>query len=307
MRRPGRIGGIIAIVCVAAVAVPAALGATSAVRPTTASNRAAARRDAVRLLGLLRLPADATASATEPRGAGYALQAPPASGAAGGSADAHAWWIVPRNPAAVLAWVRAHAPRGARMSGTGSGDDSRTGYRYEILGYAWPPIAGVLAGRQLTITVTALSGGETALLADAAATWIVTRSPLERIPTATRAITITSTPFGAPATTTTVTDAGRVDRIVALFNAMPIVQPIPVFCPVELLQGSVKLTFAFQAAPGGASLARATFTQYLHFSASGPCNAVDLTIGGRVETPLLGGDVVTKVQRILGTTLTSRG
>ena len=78
-------------------------------------------------------------------------------------------------------------------------------------------------------------------------------------------------------------------------------------CPAELIDGARVMAFRFRADAGAPVLAQATYTDYLPLgSPSGPCKPVDFAVRGRSEAPLIGGDFVVQVERIVGTGLTSR-
>ncbi|HEX4008607.1 MAG TPA: hypothetical protein VHX62_01280 [Solirubrobacteraceae bacterium] len=273
--------------------------------PTLAANRAAAHADAPELLAALRLPSGATRLPAEPAGDHGFLKATPALNPTSAHAVVHAWWRVSGDAAGVLAYVRAHAPAGARPGGTGEIIDTHTGASARTLDYDWPPIAGVLGERELAVTVMTLPGGVAGVLAEAESDWIVPRPASERIPSAVREIDIAvakpDQPAGAPRS---VTSRARVRRIVALFNAMPITQPAWYSCPAEMLSGSRRLTFTFRARVGGPALARATYADYRPLNApSGPCTPIQLTIGGRAQDGLIGGYFIRRIDRMLDANL----
>jgi hypothetical protein len=272
--------------------------------PTLAANRGAARRDARYLLSRLRVPPGATSVSAQPAGADGWLKAAPAL--TGTSAGAHAWWTVPGTPDAVLADIRSRPPVGATLLGTATAGNSRTGRMVQELDYGWPAIPGVIRSRQLAISVTTVSGGVTGVLVQAESEWTVPRPASERVPAGTHEIDITVAPPGGPVTRTlAVTDPGKIRRIVALFDAMPIAQPGTYACPLEL--NPRLLTFTFRAAPDGAALAQATYTAFGSNPGSGLCSPIQFTIAGRRQDPLIGGAFVTQVQRMLGVTLVKGG
>jgi hypothetical protein len=151
--------GIVALV-VAGSAAPSAVA-------SPASYAAAARADAAQLLTRLSLPPGSTPSAGAPA-AGLADPAigPPATP---NVVDEHAWWVVPGPPAAALAYVDSHRPAGSQPAGTGSGNDVTS---HE---FAWFPVAGVLATRELVVAVAALPDGSTGLRADSQVVWLTPR------------------------------------------------------------------------------------------------------------------------------------
>jgi hypothetical protein len=304
------------------VAVGAALGAVAGTAfsgavgaaPTPAGNRHAAQVDAIRLLGRLRLPAAASRSPTDPPHSGDWLKPAPGLTATTARIDAHAWWRVPGTPAAVLAYIRAHPPTGSRLFATGSGHIGPPGRpapgasdNAQSVDFSWPPPGGVLRFRELAVTVTALPGGQTGVLGQAESDWIVPRPASERIPAATREVDVTSAATGRPTISLRVTRSATVRRIVAIFDALPIAQPVFYGCPLLTSEGAHVITFRFRAGPQGRELAQATYTAYAHLATSGPCNAIALTIGGRRQTALIGGDFMRPIQRLVHTSLTGGG
>jgi hypothetical protein len=172
-----------------------------------------------------------------------------------------------------------------------------------MVDYTWSPVPGILGYREVQVTVTALPGAVTGVLAESQSDWIVPRPHSERIPPTVRQIVITSRKPGHRPTSTRVTDRRKVSQVVAVFNAMPIVQPIIFSCPL-LLTGSPVVTFTFRTRPSGRTTAHASFTEFPHLGAgSGPCNPVELRIHGRPQDPLTGGHFVSRLEKILGVDL----
>jgi hypothetical protein len=222
------------------------------------------------------------------------------------TADVHIWWRVTGVDQSVLAFLQAHPPRGSRLETKGSASGP-TGVS-EQLGFEWRPIPGVLGSRELHVTVTALPGGFTGVLAQAESTWIVARPRSERIPATTSEIDVTSSKLGGPvAVSRSVTDPAQVHQIVSLLNAMPVTQPGIFSCPALIGAGAHVIDLKFRAGAGGPVLAEATYTNFSSTPvASGPCTPVQLTLGGRRQHPLIGGDLVERLQRILGVRLVGR-
>jgi len=96
-------------------------GAVAAGGSATA-DRARARSEARRLLGAVRLPAGAVRVPGEPAGDHRALARPGYDVATPNLVDAHAFWTVPGSSAAVLVYVAARLPAGARPTFTEAGN-----------------------------------------------------------------------------------------------------------------------------------------------------------------------------------------
>jgi hypothetical protein len=286
-----RLGLPIALLAVAALAA-AALAA-----PTTTGNRRLARRDAPQLLARLKLPARAERSPSEPGGDGGWLARPASISGTEVVTDNHGWWrITGTTPPAVIAYIEAHPPFGSTPAGvSGSfGGDGFAGQSYTV---QWPTRAGRLSSRQLIVEAVNLRDGAVGVRADAEDVWIVTRSPHERVPSGVHEIDVTSAePAKSPIVSRSVTDPAKVRRIIDLIDRMPVVQPAVYSCPAEFVVPIV--TFEFRAAAGGAVLADAQASDYGY--PSEPCNPIDFSIGNRAQKPLIGGNFLATVQRMLG-------
>jgi hypothetical protein len=291
------VGGVVAVAVAPVVVGVAAAGSGSA-------NRAASRRDVRFLLAKLVLPPGATRLVAEPPGDhDYLKGNGPLEGDAARSL-AHSWWEVAGTPADVLAYVRAHPPAGGTLFGTGTAGNVRTGTSAVSVYYQWPAVGDVLGYRELAVTATALPDGETGIVAEAQSDWIVPRPTSERIPSSTGEIDITSgAPGQPPEESLSVTDPSQVRKIVSLIDALPVAQPIIYGCPPQIDPRLVTMTF--RPATGGLTLAVLTYSAFRPWSGpGGGCNPVELTIGGRHQDPLIGGDFLDTIGRLLGRSLT---
>jgi hypothetical protein len=267
------------------------------------ANQAASRRDARYLLGKLELPAQATRLGSEAHGDhGYLKVSGVLEGDAAHSL-AHGWWELPGTPDGVIAYVRAHAPAGGTLSGTGRAGNAFNGTSAESLSYQWPPVRNVLGSRELAVTATALPDGKTGVLAETQSDWIVRRPAAEQIPPTTRVIDVTSGVEGQPPVESlSVSNRSEVRKIVKLINGLPIAQPIVYACP--LLTDPRIITMTFRTVTGG-PLAIMTYDDFRPWSGpSEGCKTVDLTIAGRRQDPLIGGYFVQTIGRILDKPLT---
>jgi hypothetical protein len=280
------VGGLLAVGAVA-LALPIAAGGRSA-----ADNRSRAEAEAPRLLGLIRLPPNASRSATEPSGDNGVLATPTYNEATPNLIDAHAWWTVPGQAAGVLAYVAAHIPRGARRFMSGSGNAAPG---YAVDSWTLSPIAGVVSERVIAVTVVQLNRNTTGVRADGEAIWIVPRPAWEAIPAGVRKALIRAASEHVPAGrrlldngsyTLTGADARRLASVI---NRLALVQPGVFHCPAGF---SAHVYLRFLSATGH-TLARAVE------SPTG-CASVTLTLGGRRGPPLLDYPSVTsELQRLL--------
>lgn len=226
--------GVAVVLLTVALAVAAVLGAYAnlASGAPAAGNKARAQSDATSLLEGLVLPQGATQTSTEPGGDGGVL-ATPASGppATPNVVDDHAWWTVPGSPQSVLAYLDAHAPAGSAPDLRGSGTDpSRKPSDFWWVGFARPPITGVLDIRWLIVEVVQLPDGSTGLRADAEVVWITPRPPSEQIPAGATQLRVgvssAKTNLQPPFT---VTEQSQIEAVAALLNALPCSRREPAF------------------------------------------------------------------------------
>jgi hypothetical protein len=263
------------------VAVPGTVAmAAGPSHQTAAANRASARVEAARLLGLVRLPAGTARSADDPTGGRHVLGQPTYNEATPNLVDAHAWWTTSARSSSVLAYVAAHLPVGARRSGYGSGSGPPGTVTTAFATFSLPSVAGVLTERTIGVTVATLADGVTAVRTDGEAVWLTPRPSWERIPAAVRSVTLTASgqandgrvgPVSAPRTLT----GDRARRLVSFINRAAVVQPGVRACPAAF-DDSVKLQFM-----------RADGTAVAH-AVEDPtgCASVTLTVGRRTGPAL---------------------
>jgi hypothetical protein len=244
---------------------------------TAASNEAAARADATRLDGRLMLPVSARTSSAEPAGDRSALAGPWSFPATGNLVDLHQWWLVSGSPRSVLAYIRAHPPRGSSLnesSGT-SGD----GAHFAGLGFGWPADLRVLASRELLVAAAQLPGGVTGLRVDAQDVWFTPRPLSEQIPSAVARLRVTQTrgsrrvlgPF-TYASATTLRD------VIGLMNSLPAAQPGADHCPAGR-DAAIRLRFVGRHGDPAAADA---------IVQDGRCQVVQLSLGGDAQPRLAG-------------------
>ncbi|HEV7177553.1 MAG TPA: hypothetical protein VGN29_18810 [Solirubrobacteraceae bacterium] len=270
--------------------------------PATAkARRRRARADATTLLGRVRLPAGAEQLSSEPTGDGGTLSRPPSRPAITSTlVDEHTWWRVPGSPASALDYLGAHPPRGGKLRESAAQGTGRRDIVSGYDGFVWPPVGRLLGSRELFVQVTKLTGGGTGVRVDAQVQWIIPRPVSERIPRGVHEVDVTrAAPGEAPSLEVKVVSPHKIRALVAMVDALEIVQPGAYACPALPASGPI-VTFTFRPSDGGTVLARASEPS----SAREPttsCDPMTFSIRGRPQTPLLGGAaVVGKAGRLLG-------
>jgi hypothetical protein len=274
--------------------IVALLLATALLPPTTAANRAEAQRDATALLQQVILPASARRLAHPPGHAAGLLASPAGGSASPVQASRSRLYRAELSFDSTVAFLKAHAPRGSRLTAQGWAGGRHTP-RNEELTFSFPAFAGRLSLRDLVLTAAALPDGSTGIRVDSQVVWIVTRPPSEAVPAGVREVDV-----GSRAVSHGVTRPTRVAEIVRWFDALPIVQPGAAFsCPM-LVYGPV-VTLDFRGG-SGALEAQARMPMRLHDGSllSTPCTSIQFSVGGREQTPLVGGRFLVRVERLLG-------
>lgn len=264
-------------------------------RPSSASNKAAARSDARMLLSKLVLPAGSTRLSSEPAG-DHSVLAGTSHPGTPNLADAHGWWRVPGTVDDVIAFVKAHRPSGAGVDGTAGG--SGPGYSWAGVTFNWPARRGVLSIRWLVIEVAPLADGSTGVRADGESVWVTPRPSAEQVPpanrvriTVTRADRIVQGPI-------VVRSLRKVRRLSALLNALPAAQPFVAKCPLD--RGIRVVLDFFSSSSSASPVAQATIVV-------GGCGGVALTLHGHPQ-PGLGAsaDLLHRVAAVIGRRLKTR-
>lgn len=259
---------VLALALVSAVALADSDG-------SAASNEAAARADAARLESRLTLPASARASSVEPAGDHSALAGPWSFPATGNLVDLHQWWLVVGSPHSVLAYIRAHPPRGSSLNGSSGSSGDPT--NFAGLGFGWPADLRVLTSRELLVAAVQLPGGVTGLRVEAQDVWLTPRPASEQIPSDAARLRVTvsrgSRRLRGPLVYTTAKTLGAV---AGLLNSLPAVQPGAEHCPADR---GTSVTLRFYDPGGGQSVADAR----VH---DGVCGEVALSLGGEAQPPL---------------------
>ena len=189
--------------------------------------------------------------------------------------DDVSFWRAPGQPQAVLAWEQAHLPRRFTPGDADFGPPS-----WDRM-FSLSPVPGVLNARDLVVEVTGVGNGQTAIRVDAQVSWQPPRPASDRVPSATRAVTITQLPTldphaRRPPAPDTITDLAVVRQLAAIVDSLQLSTIGPgAPCPAPF-GGGIRLTFLARA--GGPPLA----------VAQGPaaCGTVQLSVGGKPQPAL---------------------
>ena len=271
--------------------------AARAVSRTTKPNRQAAIRDSARLLaGVIPPPGAVVLSRRSAIGVQRRV---PLLTTVFASAVAAERWSVPGEPDVVLSYVESHLPPGSNVVSTGSGGPHPS---FQFVIRSWSPVSGILDVRWLEIEVAGQSSGGTVLSAESQSQWIVARPARERVPTSVTEVDVTKgLPGQPPQLSRRVTALRTVRRLVALFDALGIVQPGEISCPEETVQPTV--TVAFRAAATGRVLASATVDAAADFSwpdsvPGWACFSIGFVAGGHRFDSLI-GNVISPIDHLL--------
>jgi hypothetical protein len=287
-----------------------AIAGVAAAQPETQlqMNRAAAQRDARKLLALLRLPKDLRRSAARPRVGGTLLGERSANGRY--YAGDQAYWTTNAEPQAIMAYIKAHRPAGAAIETLGSSTAPETALDVT---FTWPALGLRVYGRTMWVSVISAPGSPSAVVAQSQSSWMVPRSSAERVPPAVRSVAITLRMGGGTEgihghmhiSTYVVWRTARVAALVNEFNRLPIVQPgVSYACPLELVgPHRPALTLQFRAGQAGPALARAEI--YVSPGNKGDagwnmCNPIQFWIGGKQQISLTSQTFVRQIGRLIG-------
>jgi hypothetical protein len=304
--------GAAVLVLSTCIVSPVIAGASKEGPHVAAPNHHAAVRDALTLMGRLKLPAGARRSGVEPGGDSGLLKAPPSSPIIGDLVDRAQWWTVRKSPKYVMRYLIAHPPTGGNPNESGSEQKCKGLHKdcHPILlfrGFQFPGVSGVLASRSLQVEAARLKNGSTGIRVDAQVVWIRNRAANETVPEGVHIIDVVRANRGQPPSVKrSVVSRARVQRIIGLINRLPITQPGSGFnCNPYGTRPAPPVTFTFRASKHGAPLAQASVPSNVGNSTTA-CDAMSFSIHGHPE-PTLGqprGFLVT-VQRLLGVRLTS--
>lgn len=272
-------------------------------RRAVSANQAVALRDVRRLVGRVRLVRGAVRVRSRPAGDhGYLV---PLSMLVGDQAHAviHQWWKLRSSPRSVISYVEAHPPAGGRRSITATLGNARTGTSALMVTFQWPTIKRVLGYRAVAITATRLRDGLTGVLVEGQSDWIVERLRSERIPAGVSRILITSgVPGHSRRLSFHISRTRTVRQIVTVINRLRVTQPTDVSCPMMSRPRLITMRFS---SVNRTQLAVLRYDDFWPWSAPATeCKSVQLTIAGKSQPSLIGGEFLRTVGRLIGHALT---
>jgi hypothetical protein len=241
----------------------------------TALNKAAAQRDVMRLIEHVRVPP------------GSRLVAQRASRR---YADAHRTWKVHMYFEDVFAFVQQHPQPGSSVDGSGEG--SRWGVVNERdLFLTFPAIPHRISSREIDFHFYELHGGWTRVTADAGDSWVVARSPNEKVPAGVTAIVV----HGPRKLSRRFTRPERVARIVRWFDSLPVGARDPGnWCTLLVTPPGPPVLVVDFLGSDGTKLATGSGTE-IPYACDGN---MYISIRGHDEAPLITGSFLRRIERL---------
>lgn len=268
--------------------VPAA---PTALRFSSASNRAFARRDVQKLIRMVVLPRSAERVQEVPKNAPSWFRRE-LNGSFPGTEFAHRTWIVTAPLKAVVRYFRTHAnPRPRPVTGFGK-SATRIGSR-PTDNWMFTPVPGRSSNRWLNVAMLALPGGATVVTAQAGDEWIHPPPASAELPGTVKRIDITGR-YGSAAPSVRIDVHSRylVRSLVSWMNGIGVTQG-HFMCAGEGF-GMPITTLTFRDGRGRL-VARGVF------DSNGPngCKPFSLTVNGQPTPPLTAGDLLQRIEQLL--------
>ena len=263
------------------------IGIDLTANPRTLRHEEAAKRDAWKLLDLVRVP---------PGSQPLARFRPRIEGPESNSVSARRVWRVRLPLLQVYKWEKAHPPRGSYQGGYSDavGWDRNNGRPTSSRGdgYTYAPLAGQTYTRELDLNVWHYvhHGAWTQIEANVRERWIVTRPSDERVPRGVRAIVV----HGPARLARRITRPDLIARAVHWIDSLPLVQAFSGECGPGRPSRSITIDFL-----GPTRKPLAVASAYYPGGAEGRCNPLGLRIGGLKRPPLDGGgDPIGEIERL---------
>ena len=188
----------------------------------------------------------------------------------------------------VFAYVRAHRQHGSSVDGTGAGSVWGVVNERDLF-LTFPAIPHRITSREIDFHFYKLPAGWTRVTADAGESWVVARSPNEKVPAGVRSIVID----GARKLARRITRPEQVAQVVHWFDSLPVTgRGYGDWCTIAITYPPPPpVTIDFLGA-AGAKLATATIASVC------ASQIVDFSVHGHDEAPLLGGNVLARIAHL---------
>lgn len=291
MRRahPSRAGAIALALTIGLLLAPGAKTSSAPDRTTAtmeAANRQAAEEDVVRTLAIFRAPPGAREEPSFPSDVQELLGASGSEPYSSRLVKRHADWLAPGKPQEVLRWLERHQAPGwnGGMTIRYGGPEGRSWSAY----LEWRREVEGIWSKSLLITTVGLPGRQTAVRAEAQDTWLLPRSPADRVPPAARLLTV-SVGRGDATRSISTSNPAVVRRVAKLINAQRLVQGEFFSCGMEGVPAAPPklVRLEFRAGRGGRLLAAASKEV-----PGGLCKPLQLRVPGRKAVSLEAGQRV---------------
>lgn len=257
-----------------------------------------ARRDAVHLLSLVRLPAGARQLARAPDSDAKLLSSAGESLGDPDVVDLHRFFVVPMSSWALYRYEQRHPPLGSTSRGgyNSSGTSSVNGDTNEwFVSYSWLPVKMLLDTRLLVVSIATLPNHRSGVRLDAEVTWLPAKPAGDTIPGGAKVLTaVLSAGMNrgeAARPPVTTTDPRKIEAIRDFINQLTVIAPGVRFCPVDFGQ---HLTISFRKRLGATAFA-------VVVADVGGCEEVQVERSGQIARPGLSGyGLAPFVERELG-------
>ena len=216
----------------------------------SASRRELARRNAARLLTLVRLPPGSKQLARAPSGDAQVLSSAAQSIGDPNLVDLHRFFVAPASAWKLYRYERSHPPPWSTSRGghNGFGTSNIYGNTNEwFVSYGWLPVNTLLDTRVLVISIAALPDHRSGIRVDAQVTWLPAKPAGDGIPGGAKVLTALLSsgmnpgePGHAPVTTT---EPAKIEAIRDFVNQLGVDPPGVRYCPVDFGQ---HLTISFR-------------------------------------------------------------
>jgi hypothetical protein len=232
---PRRRAAVSVLGAVLALAVASTVAGAVSLGPSNQQRRAMASVEARHLLTLVRLPPGSTALARWNRADGHGLTGPAVAPAEPDKVVQTRYFLAP-NGRAALDWVELRVPRGATVSGTGTGSGPGVATISSItFGFRAP---SPLLQPELEYSMLITPHGQLGLRVDAIVTWTPRKSPFSIVATGAARVVVRvdrgPNVTSGRVTVRSVSDGRTIRSFISRINRLPVALPGVSFCPLDV-------------------------------------------------------------------------